>query len=89
MAHHDKIRTVIADDYDLVNEFMLTELEYSIFHFIRRQGTVFANQVTRRYECSAQQTSVYLKQLFDKGYLNRKEQVAASGGIEYEYKARI
>lgn len=80
------IRQTLADeDPELIRSVLLSDLEWSVLNFIRRQESVVSSQVTRRFEWSPQQTSVTLRRLERKGYLESHYGTSPTGGPEYEW----
>jgi len=56
------------------------------FNFVLRRGAVRAAEFVRENpEINIQNASMKFKQLWEKGFLLRRENVAGSGGVEFEY----
>lgn len=55
--------------------------------YVMERGAVLASQAAADLDLSVQNASTRLKNLVKDGYLMRVEEVAATGGIEFQYRA--
>ena len=85
-----------AKDQPLViwdkSEFEIIGVEMSVstaglLEYVLRNGSVLASQVAADLDLSVQNASTRLKKLVADGYIMRTEDVAESGGIEFQYAA--
>lgn len=83
------LKRLIITDLNYVKSLLLSEHLIEIFNMVERSRTMIAVQLSMELDISIQNSSSKLNKLFAKGYLERKEIVSTTGGIEYIYKSCI
>jgi predicted transcriptional regulator len=73
-------------DFEIIGP-ELTPSTRSLIEYVLEKRAVVAAQVAADLDLSVQNASTRLKNLVQSGYLLRTEEVADSGGIEYQYRA--
>lgn len=73
-------------DFEIIGP-ELTPSTRSLIEYVLEKRAVVAAQVAADLDLSVQNASTRLKNLVQAGYLLRTEEVADSGGIEYQYRA--
>lgn len=81
-----KFRKLMLDYPEVVRNSVLScrQIEVALY-LIRRNGPVYTSEVAIDFEMSVPNASILLKTLCDRGYAKRKQVVAPTGGIEYQY----
>lgn len=74
------------DDFEVVGPELNPSTRSLVEHVLQKRS-VFAAQVAADLGLSVQNASTRLKNLVQAGYLLRAEEVAGSGGIEFQYRA--
>ena len=90
MISLNDIRREIADRRVEIRDIMLTSQQVKVFRFLRRYAEpVRSSGVAKRFNFSAQHACMVMDGLYQKGYVDRKQQPQESGGFEYEYVSAI
>lgn len=64
----------------------MTKSEKELLDLVRTKRQVTTSEVSKALDISSQNASTRLKNIFKKGYVQRAEEVAESGGKEFIYK---
>ncbi|WP_199449544.1 winged helix-turn-helix transcriptional regulator [Vibrio harveyi] len=64
----------------------MTKSEKELLELLKAKGKVATSEVSKELDISSQNASTRLKNIFKKGYVQRVEEVAESGGKEFIYK---
>ena len=89
MRIEPQIRKMIFNNQPIVKHLMLTERQINIVCLARDRGSITSHVVAWFFKISAQNSSVQLRRLHEKGYLIRKKVTAETGGIEYIYESAM
>lgn len=58
-----------------------------VFNYLMRRGTTTARDIAEEFKLKIPNASMKLKQLFDSGFVLRREDIAPSGGVEFFYSS--
>lgn len=84
-----KLMKRFLENPDDIRKVLLSNKQRDIVNEINVFGKMSARQLANIDKCTIQNASVQLLNLFKKGYLNRREAWAESGGREYWYTSAI
>jgi hypothetical protein len=79
----------ILKNRSFYKRFMISQRQCEIVDFVVASFKCGAVDVANKFNVSIPNASTQLKRLSEIGYLDRKEVVSESGGIEFEYTCRI
>jgi len=82
---NNEIRRMLLQHRDQVQRFILTDQEAQVLDQFGGHDMFCSADVTSAFGFSPSHTSMVMRRLFDKGYVNRRRVSAPSGGIEYEF----
>lgn len=78
-------REVMKGNSSIIKEILLSEEELKLVNYLTINGNTTTHDLTVLHNISSQNASSKLNKLYQKGYLNRRERTAASGGNEFIY----
>jgi hypothetical protein len=79
----EQVRQVFLNCQTQIGRLKISDQERAIVEHIESAGYQDSVGIASVFCCSVQSASARLKRLFEKGYLQRTEYTAKSGGIEF------